>query len=131
MTADINESILHQLGYAPSPTISEKNTKRWLKSLDITYRTVTKGIYMDGDEREDVVSYRVAFLKKMEAFESRMPFIGDGDKQVEETKTIWPKEDVRPLSLVTHDERTFSAHDGLKRLWMPVGEKPLRKKGQG
>ena len=67
----------------------------------------------------------------MEAFESRMPFIGDGDKQVEETKTIWPKEDVRPLSLVTHDERTFSAHDSLKRLWMPIGEHPLCKKGQG
>nr|CCA26098.1 hypothetical protein CC1G_06011 [Albugo laibachii Nc14] len=59
-----------------------------------------------------------------------MPFIGDGDKQLEETKIIWPKEDVRPLILVNHDESTFSAHDDLKRLWMPIGEKPLRKKGQ-
>nr|CCA21923.1 predicted protein putative [Albugo laibachii Nc14] len=67
----------------------------------------------------------------MEAFESCMPFIGDGDKQLEETKIIWPKEVVRPLILVTHDESTFSAHDGLKRLWMPIGEQPLRKKGQG
>nr|CCA25177.1 AlNc14C279G10089 [Albugo laibachii Nc14] len=67
----------------------------------------------------------------MESFESRVPFIGDGDKQLEETKIIWPKEDVRPLILVTHDEGTFSAHDGLKRLWMPIGEQPLRKNGQG
>ena len=33
--------------------------------------------------------------------------------------------------LVTHDEAIFQSNDGLKSGWMPKGEQPLRKKGQG
>ena len=33
--------------------------------------------------------------------------------------------------LVTHDETTFQSNDGLKSGWMPNGEQPLHKKGQG
>jgi hypothetical protein len=37
----------------------------------------------------------------------------------------------KPHHVVTHDETTFQSNDGLKSGWMPEGEQPLRKKGQG
>lgn len=46
----------------------------------------------------------------------------------ENVRSLWPVEEVRPLILVAHDESTFPSHDGLKRLWFPTGEQPLRKK---
>jgi len=33
--------------------------------------------------------------------------------------------------LVTHDESTFNAHDGKRRLWMEKGKQPLRPKSKG
>ena len=33
--------------------------------------------------------------------------------------------------LVTHDESTFNANDGKRRLWLKNGEQPLRPKGKG
>lgn len=33
--------------------------------------------------------------------------------------------------VVTQDESTFQANDGLETGWMPSGENPLRKKGKG
>ena len=46
---------------------------------------------MHGHEIKDVVSTKVAILKKLAAFESRMPLNNDGDNQLEESKIIWPK----------------------------------------
>ena len=37
----------------------------------------------------------------------------------------------KPLVLVTHDESTFNANDGKRRLWSQKGEQPLRPKGKG
>ncbi|CCI10967.1 unnamed protein product [Albugo candida] len=53
----VNKNILPRLGYAPSHTVSEKIVTRWLHSLDINYRAVAKGKYIDGHEWEDVIAY--------------------------------------------------------------------------
>ena len=37
----------------------------------------------------------------------------------------------KPLVLVTHDESTFSANDGKRRLWTENGKQPLRPKTRG
>ena len=37
----------------------------------------------------------------------------------------------KPLVLVTHDESTFNANDGKRRLWMEKGKQPLRPKARG
>ena len=34
------------------------------------------------------------------------------------------------LVLITHDESTFSANDGKRKVWMKQGQQPLRQKGQ-
>ena len=77
---------------------------------------------MDGHERDDVVAYRKVFVEKITEFELQMPQIS-GDMLMNIT---WPEG--QPLILVTHDESTFAAFDDQRRLWLPDGEQPLRKK---
>ena len=134
LTEHVNMNILPGLRYAPSSTISERTATRWLHSLDIKYRIVTKGIYIDGHEREDVIAYRQHFLERMADLKAWIPTIvgkEEVDGNNEFIAITWSPDGIRPFILVTHDESTFAAHDGLKRLWLPDGKQPLRKKGQG
>ncbi|CCI42326.1 unnamed protein product [Albugo candida] len=104
---------------------------RWLHSLDISFREIQNPIYIDEHEREDVVAYHQTFLKQMRKYEERLQVVEGLDGSDENVRVSWPVEELRPLILVTHDESPFAFHDGLKRLWLPAGEQPLRKRGQG
>src|SRR6266542_982297 len=87
-----------------------------------------KGIYFDGHKHEDVLQYREEFLKVMMKYEKLMPaFIGD------KMQMILPElESEEQLHiLVTYDECLFYANDDRPIIWSPLGELPLRKKGQG
>jgi hypothetical protein len=87
-----------------------------------------KGIYFDGHEREDVLQYRKNFLEVMMEYEKLMPtFIGN------EMQIILPElgDEEKLHILVTHDECLFYANDDRPIMWAPLGEPPLRKKGQG
>ena len=61
----------------------------------------------------------------MRIYEPFMPEFAGPEMESE----IWPARDA--IILVTHDESTFAAHDVQKKLWLPDGEQPLRKKGAG
>ncbi|CCI48894.1 unnamed protein product [Albugo candida] len=52
-----NTKILVGLGCDPLSTISERAVMRWLNALNIKYREVQKGIYVDEHKREDVLRY--------------------------------------------------------------------------
>ena len=39
--------------------------RRWLHTMGFTVKRITKGIYVDGHERQDVIEARDSFLKKM------------------------------------------------------------------
>ena len=109
-------------------SISTKTARIWLHKLGLTPQSRKKGIYFDGHEREDVIQYRQQFLKTMEKYEKLMPtFIGD------EMQMVLPelKEDEKLHILITHDECLFYANDDCPIVWAPLGEPPLRKKGQG
>jgi hypothetical protein len=41
-----------------SNRIRARTGRRWLKRLGLRYGNVTKGVYVDGHERSDVVTYR-------------------------------------------------------------------------
>ena len=84
---------------------------------------------MDGHEREDVVQYRVKFLEQMAEFERFMPIFSGDNMEVETSPFLLPGEKVHIL--VTHDESIFSCYDGAHMMWMPKGEQPIQKKGQG
>ncbi|EUC61582.1 homeobox KN domain protein, partial [Rhizoctonia solani AG-3 Rhs1AP] len=61
----VNQEIFPQLGITLS--ISESTARRWI--LKLGYRPVrhSKGMYMDGHERSDVVEYRNEFLELIKA----------------------------------------------------------------
>jgi hypothetical protein len=114
----------------PRPVqISSKTAVRWLHSLGMSYVKYTKGLYIDGHERDDVVSYRDGFLERMSTHEKFFfKYEGDDMKTVVHP-ALNPGE--RPRVLVTHDESCFSSHDGKTTIWMDENDRPLRPKGQG
>ena len=61
----VNEVILPLLGLdAGGEKISEVTARRWLAKLGYELKEAKKGIYVDGHEREDVVTYQQEFLRK-------------------------------------------------------------------
>jgi len=97
--------------------------------MGFQYNTVRKGVYVDGHERADVVNYRnEVFLPQWTEYQRQMVvFKEDG---------IWEKPSIlregeKPLVLVTHDESTFNANDGKRKMWMLNGKQPIRPKTRG
>jgi hypothetical protein len=126
LTKYINEEVLPDLDDGFFVKLSERTVIRWMKIFGHNYREATKGMYMDRNERDDVVAYRGQFLAKMVEHEKRMPTFTDDYSDV-----IWPnlQNGEKPLIFVTHDESIFHAFDGQGKQWFPTGEQPLHKKG--
>ena len=97
--------------------------------MGFSYHEVKKGVYVDGHEREDVVKYRNDVFLKAWTKASRRFVTFKEDGSWEMPSDLQPGE--KPLVLVTHDESTFNANDGKRRLWSQEGEQPLRPKGKG
>lgn len=93
-----------------------------------------KDVFVDGHERSDVVEDRIRFLNKMEELK---PYLVEFDENgTMKDKTYPPDcavggEDRRPVIVITHDECTFSANDGIRKAWTRVGDTFLRPKGRG
>lgn len=81
-----------------------------------------KGVYFDGHDREDVVTYRKQFLEKMEeldkisCIEDKVPDVPSGEK---------------PLIRVVHDECTYYANCDQSYFWGDDQTNVLRQKSLG
>ncbi len=119
LTKYINEEVMPNLDDGLSVKLSERTIIQWMKIFGHSYREATKGVYMDGHERDDVVAYRGQFLTKTAKHEKRMPTFTDDYSDV-----VWPnlQNGEKPLIFVTHDEFIFHAFDGQGRQWLPHGE---------
>ena len=53
----INEVILPSLNIFPSKPLCERTACRWLIKLGWQHTKIKKGVYIDGHEHADVVSY--------------------------------------------------------------------------
>ena len=128
--ADWIKNHLHLQVDLPRPvSISERTAIRWMHHLGMDYLRYSKGLYIDGHERSDVIEYRDAFLSRM-SDHAKYFFRYDGDNM----NIVTPpslSSDQRPRILVTHDESCFSSHDGKATIWMDANDRPLRPKGQG
>ena len=115
--------------------ISQCTASTWLRSLGYKYREVRKGVYRDGHERPDVISYRQnTFLPKLKELEHRMvQWEEDSQGQLQirypDPELLGPNE--KPLILITYDESTFDSNDGRHHLWGHNGNTILRKKSRG
>ena len=91
-----------------------RTAQPWLKKLSFSWRKVQKGVYVDRHERPDVVRYRQEVF--LPAFNEIRPFLVTWN---EEGQMLMPQNlppGQKPLILVTHDESTFNANDGKRRL---------------
>jgi hypothetical protein len=125
----VEQNLLPQLGLTEiKKTISHNTSRIWLRKLGLVPQSRKKGIYFDGHEREDVIEYRKCFLDKMFEYEKLMPKF-EGENMEQHNPEISSNEKLHIL--VTHDECVFYSNDDRPVIWAPLGEPPLRKKGQG
>lgn len=122
----------HSIGAAGSNAnlairYSSRTARRWLAKLGFEYRSVRKGVYVDGHEREDVVAYRAEFLSRLQELKPR---IVEWDEEGNEKDFTVP-EGQQKIVIVTHDESTFHANDSRRQVWVEKGKMPLRPKGMG
>ena len=119
--ADIKEK------YGIERDISHKTACRYLQALGYRYQSTPKGQYVDGHEREDVVTYREkVFLPKWKKFTDRM---ASWDKDLTEHL---PTGGGKRVIAWFHDESVFYAHDRRKKGWYhkDASAKPYAK-GEG
>lgn len=113
----------------PGIRIKVRTAQKWLKRLGLHYHTVSKNVYIDGHERQDVVEYRQKhFLPTWASLGRRMVIFAENGSW---TMPVDLKEGKKPLVLVTHDESTFNANDGKRRIWKEKRKSPLRPKRRG
>jgi hypothetical protein len=107
-------------------------------AIGFRYSEVKKNVFIDGHERPDVVQDQNAFVQTLETLAEYLDeFDEDGtikDKVYPPGCEVYGSES-RPVILITHDEATFSANDGIRKAWMEMdGEATYMRpktKGQG
>jgi hypothetical protein len=101
------------------PSISESTACCWLSRLNWQYGQPQKGLYMDRHEREDVVSYRDAFVKRWKNYEKCFHLWDNENRPLPLPKGFpVPGAGGRfHLILVTHDESIFYQNDLHKSCW--------------
>ncbi|MCG8622251.1 MAG: hypothetical protein MJE68_09690 [Proteobacteria bacterium] len=92
---------------------------------------ITKGIYVDGHERADVIEARRDFLKTM----TTLGFLNENNAPNEEVGQLLPKVTVVPDEKETifwfHDESSYNANDNQPTMWKDQTMQVMRPKGRG
>lgn len=92
-----------------------------------------KDVFIDGHERSDVLEDCKNFLRRIEELKSYMvEFEKDGaiKEKVYPSDCAVEGEKQQPIIIITHDECTFSAKDGIRKAWTQKKDKFLRSKGR-
>jgi hypothetical protein len=90
--------------------IRPTKARRWLDNLVFYFENTKKNIYIDSNEKQDVIEYRKnIFLPKRDKYSiGFIIFNEDGTWNLQ--LTISPSN--KPVVLITLDESTFNANDG-------------------
>ncbi|KAG2158774.1 uncharacterized protein EDB93DRAFT_1064563, partial [Suillus bovinus] len=103
----------------------------WLHKMDWRYRKATKGMYIDGHERADVVEYRKGFLSRMNKYSKWMTTYDHNGNVLSLPTGIDLAAGIYPLVKVTQDESTFTMHDRRQMKWDHKDTKQPETKGEG
>ncbi|KAJ7463069.1 hypothetical protein B0H11DRAFT_1629796, partial [Mycena galericulata] len=114
-------------------TISVWTAHCWLKTLDFRFGRRKNGMYIDGHERDDVVKYRMAFVKRwIQEYEPRIAKFNTEGVCIGLPGGTCPDGKPYRLIVATHDESTFFGNDRLKVGWIhPSFKAKPEPKGQG
>ncbi|KAF5310155.1 hypothetical protein D9619_010553 [Psilocybe cf. subviscida] len=118
---------------AKKKTISLRTAQCWLHKMGWRYGRKRNGMYVDGQEREDVVEYREEFIEQWKSYNKRMySYSNNGEKFTNLQGFPVPPGQAFRLILVTHDESTFYETDRRKSVWSHKTDKAVPvKKGKG
>ena len=100
--------------------ICSRTARTWLNKLGYEYKDVRKDVFIDGHERPDMVEDRANFLKVMEDLKPYMvEFEPDGTMKpkIYPINCVVEGSNRRLVIVITNDECTFSANDGVRQAW--------------
>ena len=105
--------------------IKSRTARNWLHKLGFEYKDVKKDVFVDGHERSDVVEDRKKFLSTMKDLEPYLvKFEEDGSMKTKEypDNCAVGGDKCRLVIVITHNECTFSANDGIRKAWTRIGD---------
>ena len=132
----VNEDLLPNETLEPGfpRSIALETGRKWMHELGFEIVHAKKGTFVDGHEREDVVAYRMVFLRKMIA----LGFLNASNAPTEEARNALPEDLESPSQAVIdktviffHDESTFQCNDDQPTLWATKGTNIIRPKSKG
>lgn len=103
-------------GIQTSIEIKSRTAQNWFHRLGFEYKDIKKDVFVDGHEQSDVVEDRENFLKMMKDLEPYLvEFKEDGSMKAKSypDDCAVGRDIRRPVIVITHDECTFSANDGI------------------
>jgi len=119
--------------YGMRKGITERTAQNWLSRMGYRWTLEPSGQYVDGHEREDVVTYRQkVFLPRWKAIEPMLRIWTLDGTAEEPPKGPTLRVADRKTVVWFHDESTFYANDRRKRQWVHSSETAIpRPKGEG
>ena len=110
--------------------ISIRTARNWLHELGFSPTSHKKGVYIDGHERPDVVSYRKLFIRKMEILgQTHQPPPSCSDNVI--TENIGDPSAKKKLVLIFHDESIYHSNEDQGWQWSEEGKITIKPKGLG
>ena len=114
--------------------VSVETARKWLHDLGFNVLQMSKGVFIDGHERPDVVESRERFLKKM----TECGFLRPDNAPTEEAAQALPtdiphmsKEEGEKCIVWWHDESAYNTTEDTPILWGEKGKLPIKPKGKG
>jgi hypothetical protein len=120
-----------RIGYKVSQGISLATAQCWFHKQGFEYMEVKKGLFYDGQEHPDVVTYHQnVFIPTFDRLRPLLVEYNVDNLQNQVVKLLPPPGEFQ-LILTPHDEMTAQANNADKSKWVLKGEMPIRKKGAG
>ena len=114
--------------------VSVETARKWLHDLGFKVLQMSKGVFIDGHERPDVVESREKFLRKM----TECGFLRPDNAPTEEAAQALPtdvphmtKEEGEKYIVWWHDESAYNTSEDTPILWGEKGKVPIKLKGKG
>jgi len=114
--------------------VSPETARCWLHELGFEVLTAKKGCFVDGHERQDVVEYRTAFLRKMVS----LGFVNESNTPTEKTRQSLPTDvhcppaEILDKTVIFFHDSTFQANEDQSTFWGSKGTVLMKpKKGAG
>ena len=114
--------------------MSVETVQKWLHDLGFDIFQMSKGVFIIGHERSDVVESRVHFLRTM----TKCGFLRADNAPTEEAARELPadvphmsKEEGERNIVWFHDESAYNTTEDTPILWGEKGKLPIKPKGRG